>query len=146
MSSHSSSKLQIIVTMLAIALLIAIAAAATYWLWPAPNSLARRQVGNILLSDATPAEILTELEPYVKLNDFSLSVAKRLSPTPDQAKEQIRATRLSYGLDGVNLELAIRPDGRIAGIGRFIHGSKGGIEWFVQPESDWTRGQTPKQQ
>ena len=108
-----------------------------WFLWPAPNTLARYRVRNILLSDRTPDEMLTALRPYVKLGDSSLAVAQRLSPTPHKAKEATQATDLGYGLEGVNLQLLIRRDGRIAAIGRYVHGKPGGVEWFAKPTADW---------
>jgi hypothetical protein len=124
------------VTAVLVCLAVAIAA---YALWPAKNGLARKRVTQILLSDTSPAAQLAALKPYVQLGDSYLAVAAGLHPQPDTAKQgRERPKYHSLGLGGVNLELAIRTDGTIAGIGRFIYDrDTDGTVWLAGHGDKW---------
>ncbi|CAN0493059.1 unnamed protein product, partial [Discosporangium mesarthrocarpum] len=100
---------------------IGVIAIAAYAFW-VPNWIARRHVTQILLSNKADDIQLAALQPYVQLGDSSASVARKLSPKPSDMRRRTRPAFHSYGLNGVNLELAILADGTIVGIGRYIHG------------------------
>lgn len=131
--------MKINVTAVVTAMLVCIAVAiAAYALWPAKNALARYRVTQILLSDTSPAEQLAALKPYVQLEDSYLAVAARLHSRPDTARQPERPTYHALGLGGVNLELAIRTDGTIAGIGRNVYDrDTDGTVWLAGHGDKW---------
>jgi hypothetical protein len=96
-------------------------------------------VTQILFSDISSDAQLAALKPYVKLGDSYVVVAARLNQNVAAAQQTLRRpTYYSIGLDGVNLELALRTDGTVAGIGRYIHGQeKNGPVWLAGHGEKW---------
>lgn len=129
-------KINIKVAAVLVCLAVAICAFA---FWPAKNAFARYRVKQILLSDTTSAEQIAALKPYVQIGDSYFAVAARLAPKPETASKRfIRPTEFALGLGGVNLALAIRTDGTIAGIGRYRHDRDlDGTVWFAGYGEKW---------
>jgi hypothetical protein len=99
-----------------------------------PNDRARAEIRSILHSNATSHEQLAALKPYVKIGDHISVVNKRIAPRPDVPMDVDRPTYHSYGLGTANLELAIRSDGIVLGIGRHVYDRDDGETWLHPPK------------
>lgn len=107
------------------------------WLLVPANAYGRYRVRSILLSDLSVEEQLERLDPYVRLGDSNTAVNRKLSARPEQDVTPKRPTESAYGLDGVNLVLAVKSNGRIIAIGRHKWGTDDGTIWLTEPPSDW---------
>ncbi len=100
----------------------------------------KNTVGEVLLDNSAPEAQLAALQPYVQLEDSIAEVAAKLNLEQSQVPQPPlrRPTQHSIGLDGVNLELALRTDGTVAGIGKHVHGGESsGPVWLAGFGDDW---------